>query len=314
MKPNSSPNSENQSSKHLVSIIIPTYKDADRVQTAIESVLNQTYDQIEIVVVDSSGVDSLEELEESNKKIKYVFQEPCGLAAARNKGIKESEGDVIGFLDADDKWYPEKLEKQVPKIEEGADIIYSDVYIITKENKKRYLSSLPVKNPEKHHIDFLYNGGVPILSVLINKKCFETEQFNEDLHAVEDRNLLARLFASYDSCRVGEPLAEYKQREESMSSDAETMYQSEINSLDHLATQLPNVKNHYNNLAALAEYKYGKRLLRSDNSKEAREHLFKAARLGHKDIRLYLLILGSLFPIKSSRVLWELERLEEALH
>jgi len=299
--------------ENLVSVIIPTYEDSELLKPALRSVSQQTYNNIEIVIVDSSGVEWLQELSVEEEGVKYIYQDPEGLASARNIGIKQADGGMIGFLDADDEWYPRKLEKQVQELKNGVNIVYSDIHILTDSGNKRYLSSLSVENQSNHHIDFLYNGGVPIVSVLVSSECLESNPFNEDLPAVEDRNLLARLFASYSAGRVAEPLAIYRQRQESMSSDAAVMYDAEISSLEHLASKLPSVADHYEELVALAEYKYGKRLLRSNNPGEARNHLVTAVNSGYIDRRVILLLLISLLPLGHRQILWYLERLQEYL-
>lgn len=297
----------------LVSVIVPTYEDADRLGPALESIAAQSYDSVEIVIVDSSGVDALERLASDTQGVVYVYQEPAGLAAARNYGIDVASGALIAFLDADDRWYANKLSAQIREIEAGADVVYSDVHVRTDEGAKRRLTSLPIENPERHHLDLLFEGGVPILTVLARRECFADIRFDEELPAVEDRNLLARLFAEYTPGRVPEPLAEYRQREGSMSSDAETMYSAELASLDALSEDLPLVAAHYEELVALADYKYGKRLLRSGRPAAARSRLLRAARNGHLDARLLLLLGVSLLPVDHERALWQLERLQERL-
>ena len=106
----------------LVSVIIPTYKRTDALKAALESILKQTYENLEIIVVDDNGVDSKEqkaveviiEQYKENPKIRYVKNEKnMGGAAARNVGIEASKGEYIAFLDDDDEYYPEKIEKQL---------------------------------------------------------------------------------------------------------------------------------------------------------------------------------------------------------
>jgi glycosyltransferase involved in cell wall biosynthesis/capsular polysaccharide biosynthesis protein len=99
----------------LVSVIIPVYNSVKYIQKAIDSVLSQTYGNYEIIVVDDGSTDETrQELRPYQNKIRYVFQENQGSAAARNTGIKLANGNLVAFLDSDDFWsMPEKLEKQV---------------------------------------------------------------------------------------------------------------------------------------------------------------------------------------------------------
>lgn len=106
----------------MVSVIIPTYKRSNMLPRAIESVLNQTYQNIQVVVVDDNNPDtefrnhtaSLMEQYATDSRVKYVkHSKNMNGSVARNTGIKNSNGDVVAFLDDDDFYYPEKIEKQV---------------------------------------------------------------------------------------------------------------------------------------------------------------------------------------------------------
>ncbi|MGB3514309.1 MAG: glycosyltransferase [Microcoleaceae cyanobacterium] len=98
----------------LVSVVIPTYNNANYINSALESVENQTYSFYEIIVVDDGSTDNTYQvLQPYLDKIKYVYQENQGAAKARNRGIEISRGEFIAFLDADDFFLPEKLALQV---------------------------------------------------------------------------------------------------------------------------------------------------------------------------------------------------------
>lgn len=120
------PESLRSGSGPLVSVVVPTYGNSEFIDGALESIADQTHANIEIIVVDSSGVDWLSELEARTEGFEYVYQEPNGLAAARNRGIDRATGDLIAFLDADDRWL---LEKQLAVINAGTDVVYTDTYI-----------------------------------------------------------------------------------------------------------------------------------------------------------------------------------------
>ena len=102
--------------KPLVSVIIPNYNYARYVCEAIDSVLTQTYPNIEIIVVDDGSKDESKEILQSyGGKIKTILQQNQGVSAARNNGLTESKGEFIAFLDADDVWLPQKIEKQIER-------------------------------------------------------------------------------------------------------------------------------------------------------------------------------------------------------
>ena len=111
----------------MVSIIIPTYNREKTILRAINSVLEQTYNDIEVIIVDDGSKDNTREIIESLNcsKIRYIYQENGGASKARNTGIRAAEGEYISFQDSDDYWYPDKLEKQLAKLkEQKADVVF----------------------------------------------------------------------------------------------------------------------------------------------------------------------------------------------
>jgi len=106
-----------------VSVIIPTYNRAEVLPRAIESVLAQTYEDFELIIVDDGSTDNTEEIIQSYEfeKIRYVYQENQGANAARNTGIRTANGEYISFLDSDDKFRPEKIKKSIYFLESSPD-------------------------------------------------------------------------------------------------------------------------------------------------------------------------------------------------
>ncbi len=310
--PLSLPETRSDEDGPLVSVIIPTYEDSEHVGAALRSLAVQTYSNIEVVLIDSSGVGWLESLAGETDWIRYSFQQPTGLSTARNRGIDLAQGEYIGFLDADDEWLPEKLDRQLPLLESGVDVAYSDAYI-KEGNARRRLSSLSINDIKTHHIDFLYEGGVPILTVVARRTCFETERFDESLPAVEDRHLIARLFYEYTPGRVAEPLVVYTRRTDSMSSDADLMYEAEIAVLESVIGRYGELEPHREPLLQNARYKYGKRLLRTGRKQAARRELYELIGDGYHDPRVLALSLATFFPIGGRRSLRWLERVQERL-
>ncbi len=107
----------------LISVIIPVYNGENYLADAIESVLAQTYPAVEIIVVDDGSTDgSAGIIRQFSPPVRYCFQENRGLGAARNRGVSESRGDYLSFLDADDLWLPDKLSRQMEVFQTNPDL------------------------------------------------------------------------------------------------------------------------------------------------------------------------------------------------
>ena len=119
-----------------VSVIIPSYNCAQYLSEALESVFSQSYKDYEVIVVDDGSTDNIREVVDRfinrySNQIRYIFQENKGLAVVRNNGIENSLGDYIALLDADDKWFPNRLEEEIKLMESDSQ------YGVPSEVKRR---------------------------------------------------------------------------------------------------------------------------------------------------------------------------------
>ncbi len=125
-----------------VSVIIPNFNYARYLDAAIESVLSQSYRNIELIVVNNGSTDdSLKVLEKYGDKIRIVNQSNLGQSGARNSGLNNATGDFIAFLDADDFWEPTKLEKQLNLINESTQLVYCGI-LPFNEGKSREMDAI----------------------------------------------------------------------------------------------------------------------------------------------------------------------------
>ena len=186
----------------FVSIVIPTYNHAHFLKRALNSIQEQTYTNWEVIVVDNHSTDNTQEIIDSftNLRIKYYKIHNNGvIAASRNKGLKESNGEWVAFLDSDDWWSPDKLEICINKITEEIDFIYHDLKIVgqkfsiintLRSNKTRQVN----KNP---FLDMLINGNlISNSSVFVRKKLInDVGGLNEDAEMIgaEDFNLWLKI-------------------------------------------------------------------------------------------------------------------------
>lgn len=191
------------------SIVIPLYNKEKHIARAINSVLNQTHKNFELIVVDDgstdSGVNEVKKIKDS--RIRLINQSNLGVSAARNKGISVASCDFIGFLDADDAWKPDFLEtvsfliKKYP--EAGA---YATAYEIIRKNSRKVIprSVLSIPKGWEGIIDdyFRFSLKSPLItasSVVIPKKVFDkVGLFREELKRGEDLEMWCRIALDYD--------------------------------------------------------------------------------------------------------------------
>jgi glycosyltransferase involved in cell wall biosynthesis len=146
-----------------VSVIIPNFNYADFVGEAIQSVFRQTYQNTEIIVVNNGSTDnSLEILRSFGDRIIVIDQANLGQSGARNAGLAKSTGELIAFLDADDLWDPDKLEKQIMLLHSDTQLIYSGLSRFDSQSGLDLTSDLPVYSGDcTSH--FLMNPGVAVV-------------------------------------------------------------------------------------------------------------------------------------------------------
>lgn len=209
----------------LVSIIITTYNHGRYLADAVESVIAQTYANIELVIVDDGSTDNTPELLQRYPSIKYIYQSNEGLSAARNKGIDNSKGSFIIFLDADDWLYPNAVVTQLRhfRLDPGAAFIAGSHDKVN--GQKRILTAgEPAPPPEAPYAALLQGNFIGMhAAVMYREEVFNYFRFDTGLKAGEDYDLylrIARLFAI--GCH-SEKIAAYRIHEGNMSADTALM-------------------------------------------------------------------------------------------
>jgi glycosyltransferase involved in cell wall biosynthesis len=159
----------------LVSIIIPTYNRAEELKRALQSVFDQTFTNWEILIIDNHSVDDTDKLIKSlsDPRIKLFKVHNEGvIAASRNLGLKHALGEYIAFLDSDDWWLPKKLEESIKYMNQGADVVYHDLFVVTKLDQRfnwRRTWGRQLKSPVFY--DLVEKGPtLPNSSVVVRKK------------------------------------------------------------------------------------------------------------------------------------------------
>ncbi len=191
-----------------ISVIITTYNRKAYIERAVRSVLKQTRPADEILIIDDGSDDGTRELvQREYPEIRYHWQENLGISAARNEGIKRSDGEWIAFLDCDDEWLPSKLEKQIAALSTSPDYRICHTNEIWIRNGRRV-------NPKIIHQKFggmIFEKCLPLCmispsSVLIQRDVFNQHgMFDTALPACEDYDFWLRVCAHLPVLYVDEP-------------------------------------------------------------------------------------------------------------
>ncbi len=188
-----------QEAASLVSVIIPTFNRAAMVEAAVESVLAQAYRPLEVLVVDDGSTDDTRRrLARFGDEIRTLTQPNRGCAAARNRGAAESRGEYVAFLDSDDRFLPDKLERQVAALQRHpeADFCYGPFQVYYDHRPQlRVLSAPPAgADFERLRAEYFLNPTLSCTALMIRRRVFdELGGFDESLRLNEDGEFTQRL-------------------------------------------------------------------------------------------------------------------------
>ena len=221
-----------------ISVVIPSYNRKDFLKRSIDSAINQTKKPLEIIVVDDGSTDGTEAMIKSDYDfVKFIKQKNKGVSAARNIGIKVSIGEWICFLDSDDEWKKDKLEKQINAMKSNPG------YKFFHSNEIWIKNGLRINQKKKHK---KYGGDIfdkcldicriSPSSVMIGKTVFdEVGNFNEDLVVCEDYELWLRICDKYRVFFIDEPLIiKYGGHQGQLSYSIESIENHRIKALEYL--------------------------------------------------------------------------------
>ena len=221
-----------------ISVVIPTFNRISLVARAINSVLKQSLNPYEIIVVDDGSDDGTSEMiQYKYKSIKLIQQQNNGVSAARNKGIKHAKGDWIGLLDSDDEWTEKKLENQVDRL------IKTPEYDFCHTNEIWIRNGVRVNQRKKHekYGGYIFDKCLDICrispsSVLFRKNILDhVGWFDDQLPVCEDYDLWLRITAEYRILFIDDPLIiKYGGHDDQLSHGVEGIEFFRIKSLENL--------------------------------------------------------------------------------
>jgi glycosyltransferase involved in cell wall biosynthesis len=275
----------------MVSVVIPAYNREATIEKAIQSVLCQTYQDFEIIVVDDGSKDAtcaiIASLAEKDTRIRYMKHEiNISAQAARKSGVAASGGRFIAFLDADDEWYPDKLKKQVEAIESLPGSVGTvhgdcDIYFETSGVKKRYM----VPKLSGYVYEKLLEGPGPLYPCLmVKRECFEKipDAIDPNVPSWQEWDTSINLARKYEFYFIDEPLMVYRRHMgESMSNDFERDIRGYLHVVEKHRDEIlrhcgsETLGNHYRKIAT--------RHLRQKDTARAKEFAKRAMKCGVKD-------------------------------
>jgi glycosyltransferase involved in cell wall biosynthesis len=286
---------------HRVSVIIPAYNYGRFLGEAIQSVLDQTFQDWELIVVDDGSTDNTREVVTAfaDPRIHYVYQQNQGNPAARNAALKLVTGEYVAFLDADDVWFPEKLEKQVAQLDSlppTVGLVYADVYLFNHEDGTIIGRFFQGRTPPRGRIfrELLDAEGwfISDTGSLIRREVFQrVGLYDESFSWYEDWEMWVRIAAAYEVEALDEPLARCRRHSANSIKVPEGMYRHGQAARRKVMASYPlsgQERRLLQQNLAHHEYTYGMEQLRLGKRGEAWKALLRSLRLRPGERKTYI--------------------------
>jgi len=234
---------ENDYKPPLISVIIPCYNQGRFLSKSIESIKEQTYPNIEIIVINDGSTDNTDEVCRSIAGIKYVCQENRGLPGARNRGISESKGKYIAFLDADDWFYPDAMEKNMRVLEDFPSLAFVSGTHSSMSNDGEIYGGDTFEIEQGHYVAMLQRNyiGNPA-TVLYARWIIDIFSFDTSpkIKGCEDYDHYLKITRSYQVSHHNEKISVYRRHGDNMSDNYAMMLDSVLNTLNRQQPMLRN--------------------------------------------------------------------------
>ncbi len=245
----------------LVSVVIPVYNGEKKIQETIDSILNQTFSDFEIVVINDGSIDSTIEIIEkvSDSRLRLFSYSNTGLAASRNRGLAQASGEFISFIDADDLWTADKLEAQLRALREypQAAVAYSWTDYINESSQFLHSGRRITATGDVYEkllvMNFLENGSNPLIR---RQALTAVGGFDESLPAAEDWDLWLRLAARYQFVAVQSAQVLYRVSANSMSTNLSRQEAASLQVIERAFSQAPKSLQYLKKHSLAQLYKY----------------------------------------------------------
>ncbi len=286
----------------LVSIVVPTYNCAAFLPSSIGSILAQTYDSYEIIVINDGSTDNTSEvLQPFMQKIRYIqLEQNRGGAAARNIGIRSARGKYIAFFDADDLWLPEKLQTDIGYFNRYPDVSMVCSRHINMDEHGKVFDEAPGKQlPSGNVFSQLFSeqNFVITSSVTVRKEVFEAVGvFDEELVNCQDWDLWLRIAFHFKVAGINKPLVKYRHNPHSLSKNRNSVLKYQKVVIEKAYHAFKGGEHGisealYKKRLASHYAKVGRYYLRTGDTRRARENFalsLKYSLLNVRSLRYYL--------------------------
>ncbi|MCD7804505.1 MAG: glycosyltransferase [Oscillospiraceae bacterium] len=196
----------------MISVIIPTYNRSETIERSIRSVLNQTYSDLECIVVDDGSTDNTAEVVQSinDGRVRYYrLEHNSGACAARNKGIELAVGEYIAFQDSDDVWREHKLETQIEVLNKSsADVCFCVLMKHSVEGNKTFLFPIEISEGFVAYETLCEKGGVSTQTIFAKSYVFKDCLFDTNVRKSQDYEWSIRAGEKYSFYLLAEPLVD----------------------------------------------------------------------------------------------------------
>lgn len=301
-----------------ISVIIPAFDVRRWVGEAIESALEQTRKPHEIIVVDDGSTDGTAdvlaryEASDGAISIKVIKQDNAGVSSARNRAMADATGNWFAFLDADDKWSPNKLERLSGLIDlhPDVDLFYHDAFIIDEEGALAGLYRYEALSCDDAAVKLLMRNCILTSTVLLKAEAArETGLFREDLKRCEDWDYWLRVTVGHRIEYIAEPLTFYRRLPGSLvRSNLDDMLDDFLKVIEDGGARLGIENEELGRFKASAYRDSALRRLAAYDSRGARADLARAKQTGGRPAKNILMYASSLMPKFLQRKMLELKR------
>jgi glycosyltransferase involved in cell wall biosynthesis len=327
------------SSAPKVSVVIPAYNSGRFLGEAIQSVLDQTFGDFELIVVDDGSTDNTRDVVRSftDPRIEYIYQKNRGSSAAYNRGIHASGGEYIAFLDSDDIWFPQNLELKVKMLDSnpGIALVCSDTYLFDDQtgnilgrywhDHAQFKSWFDPRKAAQNPLRYMLSRGTFIIETItmVRREVFnEVGDYDESLRSHEDWDVWCRVTQRFAIETIDMPLSMNRRHDTNLSGNSEQMYESEqmaLNKALHSYSLEPDEVALVKRRLARLHFLYGSRSVVDGEIALGRKRLLTSIRIDPWHIEPYFHLVKSLLGYRliiTVRLMkeWLVRRLANADH